>query len=368
MPFSDITAASSMASSLLSEFPMPGTGISDLINSNSFTYNPCKPTLSVPTQVLTLDSLWNGCLPPVSAFFDPPYKLSPGNGLVAFATTTSTASPGPSPEPVIASVTVSTSPAPATSSTPPVIPPSLSPVVDPSASSVVVVASPPIPAAGSDPSSSTFTEIQMVQVVTIDSSTLLPSSNPPAQVVGDPAGNSPGATVPVASSPLASDPDRPDPLQNTAGQSLSIPSSPQVAAPSQISPISGSDSADAIATVEYIISSQTLRANGPAITVAGTVISLLPGATSVLVGTHTVALSGLIGATTNTVASIGGIIISVGGFATNAYTSTASVTATGNGNYNGTLHLGGAARTAGEKSTWSLGLLLGVGVLGVCWL
>ena len=214
----------------------------------------------------------------------------------------------------------------------------------------------------------------MVQVVTIDSSTLLPSSNPPAQVVSDPAGNSPGATVPVTSSPVAAgDPDQSDPLQNPAGQSLATASSPLVAvittqAPSQISPISGSDSADVVATVEYVISSQTPRANGPAITVAGTMISLLPGATSVFVGTDTMALSGLIGATANSVASIGGIIILVGGFVTNTYASTALVTAMSNGNYNGTLYLRGATRTASEKRTWSLGLLLGVGVLGVCWL
>jgi hypothetical protein len=80
------------------------------------------------------------------------------------------------------------------------------------------------------------------------------------------------------------------------------------------------------------------------------------------------ALGDLIGATTSSVATIGGIIISVGGFATNTNTSTTSVTATGNGNYNGTSYLGGAARKIGEKSTWGLGMLLGVGVLGVCWL
>ena len=74
---------------------------------------------------------------------------------------------------------------------------------------------------------------------------------------------------------------------------------------------------------EYVVGSQTLKAGGPAITVSGTVVSLLSGGLSAVVGgTTTVAAAAVAGAkqtlVTETQAtgqvSLGGVIASVGGF------------------------------------------------------
>lgn len=497
MGFTDLVAASSAVSSMLIDFPIPGTQISDLLTAHEFTYDPCKPTLSIPSQVLTINSQWSSCAPPVTAFYDPPYALSQGNGLVAFAPSTSSAAPGPTAEPDIASATFTTSPTPASSSSTPVVP-SSSRVIELQPIQIVSIAdsSALSPSEGSpdkvltiekgDKQASTSVDL------TIDRAASL-STNLPADTASDAIGNNPEATEFVAI-----DPSWTDSSQNPAGQSSVTASSPPAAiltfgsstitadkssnfvlasqtltpggevtvsgthlslasdggyavldgtttqmlatavqasppvavlsfgssaitadessnfvlasqtlapggeltisgthvslasdggyvvldgtttqmlatatqASSHFSLMSGSYSADLVPTVEYIVSSQTLRPNGPAITVGGTVISFLPGASNVLVGTSTVALSDLIGVTTTSLANIGGIIATIGGFATDSdpAAATQSATGTGSGNYNGTMFFGGAAKTNGQRSVWILGLVLGLGVLGVCWL
>lgn len=123
---------------------------------------------------------------------------------------------------------------------------------------------------------------------------------------------------------------------------------------------------------EVIIASQTLRPGGFAITVSGTVISLPPGASNILIGTKTEDLGAFITATvTASVANIGGIVMTLGGYVihTNTPVLQPNPQGTGSGNYsNGTVpFLGGARRTIGERNIWASSLTLGVGILGV-WL
>src|SRR3954471_17931330 len=70
------------------------------------TYNPCSPTLSVPTQIFTLNPEWKGCIQGIDAFFDPPYSLTSGNGLTPFAAPpTPSAQPANTPNSPIAAAT-----------------------------------------------------------------------------------------------------------------------------------------------------------------------------------------------------------------------------------------------------------------------
>jgi hypothetical protein len=427
---------------------MPGSQISDLLVTVEFTSDPCKPTLSIPSQVLTVNSLWSDCAPPVTAFYDPPYALSPGNGFATSALVTSSAVPAASPEIMAVSPTATISPTPAISATATV------------------------------PSSKSVIEVQPVKVLMpADSSTpsLLNGSPDSVATSGKsipaslPVSNNAAATVPVANAPLLSDPSGTDPSQNpptspsvavlsfgssvvTADKSSNLVFASQTLTPGGGLTVSGtyvslaSNGAYAVlggkttqllatatpqaavlsfgssavtadkssnfvfasqtltpgggvtvsgtylslasnggyvvldgkttqmlatptqaSAVEYIISSQTLRLNGPAITVAGTVMSLLSGASSVLVGTRTVAVGDLIGAATTT-APPGNAILSVGGFAATPNTDAVQGTGTGSGNYNGTMFLGGAPVANSPKSIWVLCLSIGVGVLGIIWL
>jgi hypothetical protein len=51
------------------------------------THNPCSPTISVPSQLLTINSLWSDCANDLSGLFDPPYTLTQGSGLEAISVT-----------------------------------------------------------------------------------------------------------------------------------------------------------------------------------------------------------------------------------------------------------------------------------------
>jgi len=80
------------------------------------TYDSCSPTLSVPTRILNLNSVWSNCRPQISGFRDPPSALKPGNGFSTAAgsmsnppyrpaETQASASPGPTLPPATASAT-----------------------------------------------------------------------------------------------------------------------------------------------------------------------------------------------------------------------------------------------------------------------
>ena len=121
-------------------------------------------------------------------------------------------------------------------------------------------------------------------------------------------------------------------------------------------------------TTQYLLGSQTLVAGAAAITVSGETISLQAGGASVVIdGSTTQAISAFIttaaGGSVKTVASIGGIIASLGGFPTPT-SSYIQVGGTSNGsNYNGTMFLGVGSRK--EVSVWVWGFIFGLGVFGM---
>lgn len=61
----------------------------DLSSFSEYTvsYNPCSPTLSAPTEMLTIDAAWATCVTGIQGFFDPAYALSWADGLTQFSTT-----------------------------------------------------------------------------------------------------------------------------------------------------------------------------------------------------------------------------------------------------------------------------------------
>ena len=80
----------------------------------TYSYNPCSPLLSVPTQVFSIDTSWRTCLAGISAFYDPPYALVSESGLlpvsitsapVSEASSTRAAQAGSAPDPATASPT-----------------------------------------------------------------------------------------------------------------------------------------------------------------------------------------------------------------------------------------------------------------------
>jgi uncharacterized membrane protein YgcG len=60
----------------------------NIATTYTVVHNPCSPMLSVPTQLYTLQPQWTGCLPGLSAFFDPIYTLTSAGstGLVPHTT------------------------------------------------------------------------------------------------------------------------------------------------------------------------------------------------------------------------------------------------------------------------------------------
>lgn len=122
-----------------------------------------------------------------------------------------------------------------------------------------------------------------------------------------------------------------------------------------------------LSTPEYVVASgsQTLVAGGSAITISGTVVSLQSGGSSVVIGGATTeALSAFLGSTTTT-GSLGGVIASIGGYATSS--ESAGSSSTGLSTYNGTAFTGKATKRE-AASVWSWGLCLGAGIVGVAWL
>jgi hypothetical protein len=122
---------------------------------------------------------------------------------------------------------------------------------------------------------------------------------------------------------------------------------------------------------EYLVETQTLIAGGPAITVSGTVISLVSGGSSVVVGGMTEALTVLLGAPTPTGnpnatetpgQGLGAIIASLGGFATPVSTSSSSTVYPG---FNGTVFTGGSHSMNGEWPSWITGSILGLALVSI---
>ena len=124
---------------------------------------------------------------------------------------------------------------------------------------------------------------------------------------------------------------------------------------------------------------QTLEAGGAAIAVSGTVMSLLPGGSSVVVGGQTVAASVLVGEgarstvlTGSVIAGLGGIIASLGGFGgietagSASRTSSGIASLTGAATFNGTMFSGRAARRLEiGLGIWANGLIGGMFIINI---
>lgn len=322
------------------------------------TYDPCSPTLSVPTQIFTLNPEWKTCIQGIDAFFDPPYTLQPGADLTTFqpaaaqtpAPVTSTAQPANTPVTPIASVTK----APETTAHPqPTNTPDPAPAADTSP------AQDPTPVQSDDsPSSQDPSE---ADPAVSDSK---PDDPPPSQAVSSAGGDSNQPLQDPAFDPSPTQTDhssgnspanQQDPVATTAlpviiGSQIITPGSPAVIISSKTYSIPTNNPSsivlinntpNPIPTLStYVLFSQTLIAGGAAITISSTIISLLSGGQSVAIGGTTtkplaeVFTSQGIVVPTGTQTGVGGAIISLGGF--NTGSSGAHTTAGGGGGANGT--------------------------------
>ena len=121
-----------------------------------------------------------------------------------------------------------------------------------------------------------------------------------------------------------------------------------------------------VSSAEYLVGTQTLKAGGPAITASGKAISLASGGSIVVVDGITEAFTALLGAatptgnpsaTTTPGQGLGGIIASVGGFATPITTSEG--TAAGGG-FNGTVFTSASNLMKESRSNWVMWWMLGI--------
>lgn len=350
----------------------------------------------------------------IAGLFDPPYALSSGNGLVAFATTTaaepvaapatttSGAAAGPKIAPVTPSATkaaISVNPATTVNSDPP----AQTPYNDPPANSpspayndlpAQVPSSDPLATSPSNdlpPQSPTAAFVDPPPaVVTIGSSTITANSasefsiasqtlKPGGQITHsgtvlslDPSGSAliiGGSTTEILSHATTTSVEflvgsqtlQPGGLAVTvSGTAYSLLSGgSSVAVDGTVQPLTA-----LLTTPEYVVAYQTLVPGGPAITVSGTVVSLQTGGSRVVVGGKTEALSDFLGPSMTEV-GLGGIIATIGGFeTTTSVSSSSNLQVSVSGGYNGTMFLGGTERSRQRRNGWLLGLMVGVGLVG----
>lgn len=221
-------------------------------------YDPCHPTILLPPQVKSIDPAWASCANNlIGGFYDPPYALTSQGALQAFSS--STAAPAQTPQ---------SDQAPSTTTTP-----------------AQLTSTPASPA---DPT-------------TQPSSTADPS--PP--VTSDPTPPVESSSTPQPALPATSDP--------------ADPSDPATSDPAPVQPTStptqetGAPSPSTTPQVPPVIASQTLTPGGPPVTVSGTVLSLDPSGSSVVIGgSTTLPLSAVI-SPTQTPIVVGSQTLSAGG-------------------------------------------------------
>jgi hypothetical protein len=68
-------------------YSMSTTTVTDSSNPWVLQYNPCRPYLSIPPQILALNPRWNNCLKWFKGLHDPPTILTTANGFFAVTTT-----------------------------------------------------------------------------------------------------------------------------------------------------------------------------------------------------------------------------------------------------------------------------------------
>jgi hypothetical protein len=254
------------------------------IDSFTCLYNPCSPFVSVPTQVYNLDPQYNTCVNGIKAFFDPPYTLTAGNGLVAFSSTpvsSTKASPAGSPQPVLASPTsipTPVTPTPTTSSTLVVVESETSKsTIDPNTNTQ----------AAADPGTSTPQPVSTpitssVFVATIGS---LTASQVSSNVIIGGSGSSEtltpgGGAVTIGGTTFSLDPST-SLIIDGSTTALAVPTTP--------SPIGVLTTANG--QTGLVIGSQTITPGAPAVTVSGTTVSLASSGDIVVVNGATSSLS-----------------------------------------------------------------------------
>ena len=252
------------------------------IESFTCLYNPCSPFVSVPTQVYGLDPQYNTCIDGIKAFFDPPYTLTVGSGLVAFSSvpvSSSAATPAGSPQPVIASPTSTptpVTPTPTPSSTPadpvktssqgavdpgtstqiPADPPTS---VDPTASTPTIPSDPTTPQAENSPSSSpaSVTTIGSIAASQVSSNVVIGGSGTSQTLTSG------GGAVTIGGTTFSLDPST----------SLVVDgSTTALGAPTNPAPIGVLTTANG--QTGLVVGSQAITPGAPAVTISGTTISL----------------------------------------------------------------------------------------------
>lgn len=274
----------------------------DMYSANSWihqftvTHNPCSPTISVPTQLYTMNPVWSSCGNDLKGLFDPPYTLTSGAGLsgpttvaapvpVIIETPTTTAAAGPSPTPNTPTMTP----------TPVVVPPTPAPVEDPPISTPVVV--PPTPAPVEDPPASTTIVVLPQPAPVEDPSTSTPGRETPPTTIQDPAPSPPEVPSPQPNIPSVTPVtaitigtqtvSAGGPAITVSNTIISIPShGSSVIINGTPQPVSVIAPVPTPTTPDLIIGTQTLAAGGPAITISNTIISLASdGSSAVINGT-----------------------------------------------------------------------------------
>lgn len=309
----------------------------------SMTYDPCKPLLSVPSEVFKLDTAWLNCTAGISGLWDPPRVLQPASGpLTPDPTTTSQADPHLISSAVPASIVAPNTPTATTSAGPSpkplqVFPASSSSSDDPGSSPEPGInrdpASKPQPGPSQNPSPPSDPRASVDPGASVANSegsggsiqegvelhSQYGSSSGPTRANLDPPAPAPtitigshtaivlpnegvsvnGATMNAGVAPIT--------LDNTpisVGSSYVMIGTSSLALPN-VSP----DLPSVAPNGHVVIAGTTLLQGGPGATIAGTAVSL--GANGLIIGSSTFAISSSVPALTPTLPLIGGQAVHV---------------------------------------------------------
>jgi hypothetical protein len=293
---SSVLASSTHVGETLSYKTVVGTS---LVGTYTVTYNPCIISLKEPTSLYYLNPVWTSCVPAVSAFYDPPYYLTPG-GVLGLVIPTAFV---PVPK------TTGTSAPPAT----------------------IAIAQPDLATSTSNPNHSGPNDRANTKTAT---------------PLAGPDGNPTVVTNPSQSYILGSQTLIPGrsalTISGTVVSLLSGGSSVVVGGTTlPVGVLLPSSVLFTTSVAGFLIGSQTLVAGGAPITVSGTVISLLPGGSSVVVAGTTQGVS----------------VLSSDGAKSTIVAETLYTSAP----FNGTIIIGLATNLRGpfEQQVWAVGIMLG---------
>jgi hypothetical protein len=357
------------------------------------TYNQCSPMLSVPTKLYTLDPGWESCQPFMKGLWDPPYALTPGQGLLAPPAAASTNDP-----PSVPQVTPSSSSGGAAAGATP-SPGTATKTGDPKSTTSTAASGPATNGLPADPPTQTQDLVITVGASTVTGNsaavfvfgtTSLSPGGPPV-TIADTAYSltSDGTNLVVITSKLASGPVSTPIITigaatipgdsasvfvvgttwlSLAGQPITISGTAYLLTTDGnnlvviTSKLSSNPTSDSL-----VIGTQTLAAGGSAITISGTVLSLKAGGQTIVVGGVTQDLSSWLQVISITTSSGGlaSIIAEMGGFATPTPTLTpTSVAGNASAGFNGLGFSGLGARVV-EPPIWAIGCVLTFGIFGV---